>query len=223
MKDLVDALAARRTRALAMGGDDAVAKQHAAGKLTARERVDLLFDPGSFSEIGIHATHAGIAPDLAGLDTPADGMITGVGKIDGRFAAVIAYDFTVMAGSMGRTAELKGNRAREIALGEGLHYVYTGNVHDEQGGSTYCPGCKHPLVLRDWYRIDDYRITPDGRCPDCGTVIAGRFGTFQRAFGPHKRHSPAGNDPFLDGRAPARLRIERISRLWQRDQRAVLR
>ncbi|MBI1735946.1 MAG: acyl-CoA carboxylase subunit beta [Candidatus Rokubacteria bacterium] len=124
MKDLVDALAARRSRALGMGGEEAVAKQHAAGKLTARERVDLLFDAGSFSEIGVHATHAGIAPDLAGRDTPADGMITGVGKIDGRFAAVIAYDFTVMAGSMGRTAELKGNRAREIALTKRMPMIW---------------------------------------------------------------------------------------------------
>jgi acetyl-CoA carboxylase carboxyltransferase component len=124
MKDLVDALAARRSRAVAMGGEDAVARQHAAGKLSARERVELLFDPGSFGEIGIHATHAGIAPDLAGRETPADGMITGVGRIDGRFAAVIAYDFTVMAGSMGRTAELKGNRAREIALTKRLPMIW---------------------------------------------------------------------------------------------------
>jgi acetyl-CoA carboxylase carboxyltransferase component len=124
MKDLVDDLAARRARTLRMGGDEAVAKQHAAGKLSVRERLELLFDAGSFSEIGIHATHAGIAPDLAGRDTPADGMVTGVGKIDGRFAVVIAYDFTVMAGSMGRTAELKGNRAREIALTKRIPIVW---------------------------------------------------------------------------------------------------
>jgi pyruvate formate lyase activating enzyme len=77
-------------------------------------------------------------------------------------------------------------RARRIALAQGLRYVYTGNVHDEKGGSTYCPGCGAPLILRDWYRIDDYRVTPDGRCPDCGTAIAGRFETFRRAFGPRR-------------------------------------
>ena len=124
MKDLVDDLAARRARTLRMGGDEAVAKQHAAGKLSVRERLELLFDAGSFSEIGIHATHAGIAPDLAGRETPADGMVTGVGKIDGRFVVAIAYDFTVMAGSMGRTAELKGNRAREIALTKRIPIVW---------------------------------------------------------------------------------------------------
>ena len=77
-------------------------------------------------------------------------------------------------------------RARAIALGEGLDYVYTGNVHDEKGGSTWCPACHAPLILRDWYRIDDYRVTPDGHCPDCRTPIAGRFETFRRAFGPRR-------------------------------------
>ena len=85
-----------------------------------------------------------------------------------------------------RTPPATLTRAREIALAEGLHYVYTGNVHDERGGSTYCPACKSALVIRDWYRIDEYRITPDGKCPDCGTAIAGRFETFKRAFGPRR-------------------------------------
>jgi len=115
MKDLVDQLAAKRARIRRMGGDEAIAKQHGAGKLTVRERIDLLFDAGSFSEIGIQATHAGIAPDMAGKETPADGVVTGFGRIDGRLASLIAYDFTVMAGSMGRTAEVKCSRAREIA------------------------------------------------------------------------------------------------------------
>ncbi|MGH8600497.1 MAG: AmmeMemoRadiSam system radical SAM enzyme, partial [Burkholderiales bacterium] len=74
-------------------------------------------------------------------------------------------------------------RARRIALAAGLHYVYTGNVHDEEGGTTFCPGCRSPLIVRDWYRILDYRIAPDGCCPDCGTRVAGRYGTFEPAFG----------------------------------------
>jgi len=115
MKDLVDELAAKRARVRQMGGDEAVDRQHATGKLTVRERLDILFDAGTFTELGVHATHAGIAPELAGRETPADGVVTGFGKVDGRLASVIAYDFTVMAGSMGRTAEIKCNRAREIA------------------------------------------------------------------------------------------------------------
>jgi acetyl-CoA carboxylase carboxyltransferase component len=124
MKDLVDGLAARRARIARMGGEAAVGRQHAAGKLTARERIALLFDGDSFVEIGAHATHAGIAPDLAGRDTPADGVVTGFGRVDGRPAAVIAYDFTVMAGSMGRTAEVKCNRTREIAYSKRMPMVW---------------------------------------------------------------------------------------------------
>jgi len=74
-------------------------------------------------------------------------------------------------------------RARGIAVKAGLHYVYTGNVHDTAGGTTSCPDCHAPLIVRDWYRIDDYRLTPDGRCPQCGSAIAGRFGAFSHPFG----------------------------------------
>jgi len=109
MKELVDDLRARRQRALAMGGPEAIAKQHAEGKLTVRERLDLLFDADSFQEIGVLATHANMVPSMKGRETPADGVVTGFGKVDGRSAAV-------MAGSMGRIAEVKCNRAREIAL-----------------------------------------------------------------------------------------------------------
>ncbi len=74
-------------------------------------------------------------------------------------------------------------RAREIALGEGLNYVFTGNVHDERGGTTYCPSCRTALIVRDWYRIGEYRVTAEGKCPDCGAVIAGRYGEFTGQFG----------------------------------------
>ena len=65
-------------------------------------------------------------------------------------------------------------RARRIALSKGLHYVYTGNVHDPQGGSTWCPGCGQRLIERDWYEIGEWNL--DGsRCASCGHEIAGRF------------------------------------------------
>ncbi len=124
MKDLADDLAARRAHAARMGGEEAVARQHGAGKLTVRERLDLLFDRGSFTELGILASHAGVSPDMAGRETPADGVVTGFGTIDGRLASVIAYDFTVMAGSMGRTAEVKSNRAREIAYTKRIPMIW---------------------------------------------------------------------------------------------------
>jgi pyruvate formate lyase activating enzyme len=77
-------------------------------------------------------------------------------------------------------------RARSIAIAEGLNYVFTGNVHDSEGGTTFCPSCKSALIVRDWYRIDDYRVTPEGKCPDCNATIAGRFEVFERAFGPRR-------------------------------------
>ena len=74
-------------------------------------------------------------------------------------------------------------RARAIALSAGLHHVYTGNVHDTSGGSTYCPSCKALLIARDWYEIGDYRLTESGLCPDCDVQIAGHFEAFSQAFG----------------------------------------
>ncbi len=74
-------------------------------------------------------------------------------------------------------------RARDIALRAGLHYVYTGNVHHLEGDTTFCPGCHAPLIVRDWYVINDYRLTADGRCSHCNTSIAGRFDARPGHFG----------------------------------------
>jgi pyruvate formate lyase activating enzyme len=67
------------------------------------------------------------------------------------------------------------SRARQIARRHGLRYVYTGNVHDRDGSSTYCPGCDRRVVERDWYELGEYGLTGDGRCAHCGTSITGRF------------------------------------------------
>ncbi len=69
---------------------------------------------------------------------------------------------------------------------QGLHYVYTGNVHDMEGGTTFCPGCGKRVIERDWYEIESYDLTADGRCTQCGTAIAGRFGKFEGQFGRHR-------------------------------------
>ncbi|MBU3735994.1 MAG: AmmeMemoRadiSam system radical SAM enzyme [Methylobacterium sp.] len=74
-------------------------------------------------------------------------------------------------------------RARHIALAAGLHHVYTGNVHDPEGGTTFCSGCQSPLIARDWYRISSYALNAQGQCPHCGTTAAGRFGEFEKPFG----------------------------------------
>ena len=72
------------------------------------------------------------------------------------------------------TPEATLARARRIALSKGLHYVYTGNVHDSVGGSTWCPGCGQRLIERDWYRLGEWNLT-GSRCAFCGYEIAGHF------------------------------------------------
>jgi pyruvate formate lyase activating enzyme len=66
-------------------------------------------------------------------------------------------------------------KARDIAVSAGLHYVYTGNVHDSVGGSTYCPNCATRLIERDWYRLGEWKLDGHSCCKTCGTPIAGVF------------------------------------------------
>ncbi|TMD16025.1 MAG: acyl-CoA carboxylase subunit beta [Chloroflexi bacterium] len=101
-----------------MGGEAKIAKQHERGKLTVRERLDLLFDAGTFVELGLLAHQQAVRGGEVDADgTPGDGVVTGHGDVDGRQVWVIAYDFTVMAGSMGAVGEqFKAARVRELAL-----------------------------------------------------------------------------------------------------------
>jgi hypothetical protein len=93
-------------------------------KLTVRERIDLLFDDGSFLEQGLLAHHQSQLPAMQGKFTPADGVVTGVGTIDRRRVALIGYDFTVMAGSIGMVGETKATRMRQLALRERIPIVW---------------------------------------------------------------------------------------------------
>jgi len=124
IRPLVEDLLARREQIKLGGGEEKVAKQHAAEKLTARERLALLIDEGTFVELGIHGKPHFSQAAMVGVDAPADGVITGYGKVDGRLAAVVAYDFTVMAGAMGMTGELKVTRLRELALTKRIPLIW---------------------------------------------------------------------------------------------------
>src|SRR4051794_31080692 len=110
LRPLVDDLHERRAAARLGGGEERIARQHAADQLTARERTALLLAAGRFSELGLPAGIHYPVRGLEGKEAPADGVITGYGKVDGRPVAVAAYDFTVMAGSMGMTGEAKVGR-----------------------------------------------------------------------------------------------------------------
>ena len=122
--ELTDQLHERRAKAVLGGGEEKIAKQHDRGKLTARERIDLLLDAGTFVELGLHGRPHFAQRAMDGVDAPADGVVTGWGDIDGRACCVAAYDFTVMAGSMGMTGELKVTRLREMALGKRMPFVW---------------------------------------------------------------------------------------------------
>src|SRR5512139_3770296 len=88
-----------RARAKAGGGSERVAEQHAKGKMTARERLEALLDPGTFQELGRLATHSISDFGMANKKFAGDGVVTGFGKIDGRRVAIFAQDFTVLGGS----------------------------------------------------------------------------------------------------------------------------
>jgi acetyl-CoA carboxylase carboxyltransferase component len=124
LRPLVEELAERRAKARLGGGEDKIAKQHEADKLTARERIALLVDEGTFTELGLHAGPHFSQRAMEGKEAPADGVITGYGKVDGRLCAICAYDFTVMAGSMGMTGEIKVARLRELALTKRIPFIW---------------------------------------------------------------------------------------------------
>src|SRR6202051_3503967 len=124
LRTLAEALRARREKIRQGGGPEKIAAHHAKEKLTAREPLDLLIDDGTFVELGIHGKPHFSQRAMDGVDAPADGVVTGYGKVDGRLTAVCAYDFTVMAGSMGMTGEIKVTRLRELALTKRIAFVW---------------------------------------------------------------------------------------------------
>jgi pyruvate formate lyase activating enzyme len=77
-------------------------------------------------------------------------------------------------------------RARKIALDNGLHYAYTGNVHDTLGSSTWCHNCGELLIERDWYRLGHWGLAGNGSCAKCGTVLPGHFEAKPGNFGPRR-------------------------------------
>ena len=76
------------------------------------------------------------------------------------------------------------SRARSIAKANGVRFAYTGNVHDREGGSTYCPNCGARVIERDWYALDSYALTDDGRCDACGARLPGVFSGRAGSWGP---------------------------------------
>lgn len=114
-------LHAERARVRAMGGPARVARQHGRGKWDARQRLEALFDEGTYFEVGVHGTQMG---PFGSDSVPADAVICGWGEVHGRPVCAAAYDFTVKGGSIGNTGETKVTRLREIALRNRMPMVW---------------------------------------------------------------------------------------------------
>ncbi len=112
-----------RERSLLGGGPERIEAQHEKGKLTARERLALLLDQGSFQELGALATHNVTDFGMASQRYPGDGVVTGFGKINGRRVAVFAQDFTVMGGSFSEVQSHKICRIQDLALEAGIPLI----------------------------------------------------------------------------------------------------
>jgi acetyl-CoA carboxylase carboxyltransferase component len=115
----------RRREALGQGGGvKAIERQHAKGKLTARERIDRLLDPGSFHEVDPYVTHRHRAFGLDEKQFPGDAVVVGLGRIDDRPVAVAAQDFTVIGGSFSEAQAQKVCKVLDLALGSGTPFVF---------------------------------------------------------------------------------------------------
>jgi acetyl-CoA carboxylase carboxyltransferase component len=116
-------LKAKEAQIKAMGGAKAVEKQHKTGKLTARERLDLFFDPGTFREMDLFVKHRCVNFGMETMEIPADGVITGFGQVNGRPVFAFAQDFTSRAGSLGEMHAKKICKVMDLALKSGVPFV----------------------------------------------------------------------------------------------------
>ena len=130
MEQRIEAKRKKRAELLLGGGADKLEKHRAAGKLTARERVDALVDPGSFMETGLFAEHRATLFGMAGKPTPADGVVTGAASMQGRLIHLASQDFTVLGGSAGELHSTKVAEIMQQSLMTGSPFVF---INDSGG------------------------------------------------------------------------------------------
>jgi len=119
----LEELKRKRDHITQMGGPKAIEARHNKGQMSARERIDYFFDPGTFTEIGLFITHRTTAFGMDNREVPAEGVITGFGKVNGRHVVVAAEDFTAMAGTFGEYHGKKFVRAVDFAKDNGWPFV----------------------------------------------------------------------------------------------------
>ncbi|WP_425292412.1 acyl-CoA carboxylase subunit beta [Allosphingosinicella indica] len=123
MTDIIEQLEARRAEARAGGGEKRIAAQHAKGRLTARERVEVLLDRGSFEEYDMYVEHNCVDFGMAEQKVPGDGVVTGSGTINGRLVFVFAQDFTVFGGSLSERHAQKICKVMDMAMKVGAPVI----------------------------------------------------------------------------------------------------
>src|SRR5580658_1458763 len=116
MKDILDRLEERRASARSGGGDKRIETQHKRGKLTARERMELLMDRDSFEELDMFVEHRSAEFGMEKTKIPGDGVVTGWGTVNGRTVFVFAKDFTVFGGSLSEAHAQKITKLQDMAL-----------------------------------------------------------------------------------------------------------
>ncbi len=123
VQEKIQDLKERREKVILGGGKKSIDKQHAKNKLTSRERIDLLLDPGSFTELDQFVTHRCVNFDMATKSAPGEGVTTGYGTIDGRLVYVFAQDFTVIGGALGEMHANKIAKVQQMALKMGAPII----------------------------------------------------------------------------------------------------
>lgn len=163
-------LRAQRAQVQLGGGKERIEKQHAAGKLTARERVDKLVDPKSFQEIGLFAEHRATLFGMAGKEMPADGVVTGCASIDGRLVHLASQDFTVAGGAAGEVHCDKISEMMHLSLKTGTPFIFI----NDSGGARVQEGIDS---LSGYGRVFYNNVVLSGTVPQisliCGPCAGG--------------------------------------------------
>jgi methylmalonyl-CoA carboxyltransferase large subunit len=165
MKERIEELLERREQIALGGGQKRIDKQHEQGKLTARERVDELVDPGSFSETGMFAAHRATLFGMADAQMPADGVVTGSGTVFGRLVHLASQDFTVAGGSAGEVHSDKVAAMMQASLKTGTPFVFI----NDSGGARVQEGIDS---LSGYGRVFFNNVMLSGLVPQI-SIIAG--------------------------------------------------
>src|SRR3954447_7507182 len=170
MVDKIAELNKKRSEVQLGGGKDRIEKQHKSGKLTARERVERLADPGSFQEIGLFARHKCTLFGMAEKEMPADGVVTGCATIDGRLVHLASQDFTVAGGAAGEVHCDKVNEMMQCSLKTGSPFVFV----NDSGGARVQEGIDS---LSGYGRVFYNNVVLSGTVPQisviCGPCAGG--------------------------------------------------